>query len=166
MMAREFYDISVLNWIFRSVGAIPVDRSGRDLAATRMALRALAGGRVLGVFPEGRIEPTTDLLPFQTGVALMAIKTGAAVYPAYLDGTQRNQEMLPAYLSSNRARLAFGPAVEFGRDGTAHEQLQSATDRIRAAVERLRTVVRAPATHQSGTADPSPKADRLACAQR
>src|SRR5207249_2405149 len=68
MMAREWYEMRGLNWVFKTVGAIPVDRSGRDLTATRAALRALEAGQILGVFPEGRIESTRELLPFQTGV--------------------------------------------------------------------------------------------------
>src|SRR5258708_3992583 len=55
MMAREYYDLKALTWLYKLVEAIPVERSGRDLPATRAALRALAHGRVLGVFPEGKI---------------------------------------------------------------------------------------------------------------
>ena len=138
MMASEYYEIKTMKWLFRAIDAIPVDRSGRDMAATRAALRALGEGRVLGIFPEGRIETSRDLLPFQSGVALLAIKTGVPVCPAYLDGTQRGMEMLPAILTPNEAVLTFGPPVEFDRNGTSRETLQAATDRIQQAVERLR----------------------------
>jgi 1-acyl-sn-glycerol-3-phosphate acyltransferase len=141
MMAREFYDMSLLNWVFRTVGAIPVERSGRDTAATRAALRALGEGRVLGIFPEGRIEPTRQLLPFQTGVAMMAIRTGVPVFPAYLDGTQRNREMLSAYLSSNRARIAFGEPVRFAGSANGRPDLQAATMAIQRAVAALQDAV-------------------------
>ena len=138
MMAREYYEIRGLHTIFRTVEAIPVDRGGRDLAATRAALRALEAGRILGVFPEGKIETSRQLLPFQTGVALMAIKAGVPVYPAYLDGTQRNKKMLQAFLYPNVASLAFGPAVEFDATSTSKEVLQAATDRFTEAVARLK----------------------------
>jgi 1-acyl-sn-glycerol-3-phosphate acyltransferase len=138
MMAKEYYDIKAIGWVFRAVGAIPVERSGRDLSSTRQALRALADGRILGIFPEGKIETTHELLPFQTGVAMMAIKTGVPVYPAYLDGTQRNKEMLRAIALPNRATLRFGPPVEFDRSGTGKPQLEEATAKIQAAVETLR----------------------------
>jgi 1-acyl-sn-glycerol-3-phosphate acyltransferase len=138
MMAREYYDIKILNWFFRTINAIPVDRSGRDLAPTRAALRALGEGRVLGIFPEGRIEETHDLLPFQTGVAMMAIKTGVPVYPAYLDGTQRRMPMLRAFLTPNEATLSFGPPVVFHRTSTSKEALEAATGRIQEAVENLK----------------------------
>ncbi|HEY2586004.1 MAG TPA: lysophospholipid acyltransferase family protein [Tepidisphaeraceae bacterium] len=142
MMAREYYDIRALTWLFKVVAAIPVERSGRDLTATRAALRALHEGRVVGVFTEGKIETDHNLLPFQTGVALMAIKTGVPVYPAYLDGTQRGKEMLDAFIHPNRAVIHYGPAVEFARDSTSKDALEVATDRIRDAIWALRDRVR------------------------
>lgn len=140
MMAREYYEIPVLRPIFRTIEAIPVDRGGRDLAATRSALRALEAGRILGVFPEGRIEKSRQLLPFQTGVALMALKTNVPVYPAYLDGTQRGKTMLQAFLYPNVASLAFGPVVQTDSGSTSKEVLQAVTDRYTEAVERLRAL--------------------------
>jgi 1-acyl-sn-glycerol-3-phosphate acyltransferase len=134
MIAKEFYDIKVLNSIFRTIESIPVTRSGKDLTATRAALRALDRGRVLGVFPEGKIAPTPDLLPFQTGVAMMAMKTQVPVFPAYLEGTQRGKEIVPALLIRNRAVLAFGPPVELANGMS----LQAATGAIETAVAKLK----------------------------
>jgi len=138
MMAKEYYDMKTLNWIYRMIQAIPVQRSGRDLRATRAALRALADGRVLGMFPEGKISPTGDLLPFQTGAAMMAIRTGVDVYPLYVEGTQRGKDMAAAVLQSQRARIAFGGPVEFDRSSSSREALEAATARIQAAVAALR----------------------------
>jgi 1-acyl-sn-glycerol-3-phosphate acyltransferase len=140
MMAREYYEIPVLRTVFKTVEAIPVDRAGRDLAATRAALRALEAGRILGVFPEGKIETSHSLLPFQTGVALMALKANVAVYPAYLDGTQRGKEMVPAVLTRNVASVAFGPPLEYPGVSTSKEVLQEVTERYVEAVERLRSM--------------------------
>jgi 1-acyl-sn-glycerol-3-phosphate acyltransferase len=139
MMAREYYDLKITNWVFRLAESIPVERTGRDLASTRAAMRALDAGRILGVFPEGKIEDTGhDLLPFQTGVALMAIKTGVPVYPAYLDGTARGKSMIHAFLFSNRTRLTFGPAVNLETTATDKESLENATQRIYQAVADLK----------------------------
>jgi 1-acyl-sn-glycerol-3-phosphate acyltransferase len=140
MMAKEYYDLKSLKWFYEAIDAIPVARSGRDTAATRAALRALNNGRILGIFPEGRIETSLDLLPFQTGMAMMAIKTGVEVYPAYLDGTQRGKEMVPAIVSPNRVRLGFGPPLRFDGMRTSKPELEQATDRIKEAVLSLRSV--------------------------
>jgi 1-acyl-sn-glycerol-3-phosphate acyltransferase len=104
----------------------------------RTALRQLAAGRVVGIFPEGRISTAGDLQDFQTGVALMAIRAKAPVYPAYLDGTQRNRSMTQAFLHRANSVINFGPAVEFDRSGTDREHLEKATVAIRSAVQNLR----------------------------
>ncbi len=78
------------------------------------------------------------MLPFQSGVAMLAIRTKVPVYPVFLDGTQRRQEMTPAILMPNEATLAFGPPVEFDRRDTSREVLESATGKIRDAVDALK----------------------------
>jgi 1-acyl-sn-glycerol-3-phosphate acyltransferase len=138
MMATEYYDIKAMTWFFRAIDAIPVDRDGRDMASVRAGLRALKEGRILGVFPEGRIETSQELLPFQTGVAMMAIRTGVPVYPAFLDGSQRNKTMVGAFLRPNRVTVAFGPEIKFDRNDTSREALEAATATIRDAVDSLR----------------------------
>ena len=137
MMAKEFYDMPGVNWAFKLIGAIPVARSGRDATATRAAIRALHDGQILGVFPEGRIERDRSLMPFQTGVAMMAIKTEVPIYPACLDGTQRHKPMLQAFLESNDARLAFGDVIELNRTSTDKDALVESTARIQSAVQTL-----------------------------
>jgi len=138
MMAKEYYDLKALKWFYEAIEAIPVARSGRDMAATRAALRGLHMGRVIGIFPEGRIETERELLPFQTGIAMMAIKTGVSVYPAYVDGTQRGKEMVPAIAVPNRITLGFGKPLDFKGMGTSKPDLEEATERIRKAILELR----------------------------
>lgn len=137
MMAREYYDIPCLNPIFRAISAIPVDRSGRDMTAMRNAMRALQQGKILGIFPEGKIETSTQLLPFQTGVALMAAKTGVPIFPSYIEGTQRNLSMKSAYLYRQKAQLAFGRPIRL----ESRPDLELATRSIQCSVEALRQFV-------------------------
>ena len=138
MMAREYYEIPGIKTILRNLGMIPVARNGRDMSAMREAMRTLHNGQVLGIFPEGRIETSRDLLPFQTGVAMLAIKTGVPVFPAYLDGTQRGLEMLPAFLQPQHARVRFGGEVILDRSSEGREALECATTAMKAAIEALR----------------------------
>ena len=137
MMAGEYYDLPILRSIFPILEVIPVNRSGRDTGATRAALRALSRGRILGVFPEGRIETSRELLPFQTGVALMAMKTGVPVYPTYLDGTQRRKEMLPSILTPNKASIAFGRPFRLAKSANSRHELDERTMKIKTAIVDL-----------------------------
>ena len=135
MMAREFYEQPALKPLMKLIDAIPVERGSRETGPTRAAMRALKSGRVLGVFPEGRIEPTRALMPFEPGVALMASRTGASVHPAYLDGTMRRTDLLAAYLAPQEATLTFGEPLEPGEKAG----VDKFSEKISAAVGFLQT---------------------------
>ena len=137
MMAKEYYDLPGLNWIYRQIEAIPVARSGRDLSATREALRALRYGRVLGVFPEGRIEPTRELLPFQSGIALLGAKADAEIFPTYLDGTQRGKSMVASVALPQHARIVFGSGLGKRLDARSREAMDEEAINVQAAVQDL-----------------------------
>src|ERR1700722_4104713 len=59
---------------FHGVGQIPVDRSGGEASERALAtgLRVLAGGNLLGIYPEGTRTPDGRLFRGKTGVARLA----------------------------------------------------------------------------------------------
>jgi 1-acyl-sn-glycerol-3-phosphate acyltransferase len=134
MMAREYLDLPGLGKVFRTVEVIPVERGSRETTPLRTAVRQLMAGRVVGIFPEGMIGKR-GLLEFQTGAALMAIRTKTPVFPVYIEGTQRGREMLQAFATPCRAWISFGPPLDLSRFGTDRKDLQEATDLMRAAIE-------------------------------
>jgi 1-acyl-sn-glycerol-3-phosphate acyltransferase len=138
MMAKEYFEHQPMKWVFERVGVILVERSGRDMAATRAAMRVLSAGYVLGVFPEGRIETSRELIPFQSGIGLLAVKTGAPVYPAYLDGTQRGREMIEAFYHSSAISISFGKPVDLSDLADSKTAVLEATRRIQEAVESMK----------------------------
>jgi 1-acyl-sn-glycerol-3-phosphate acyltransferase len=139
MMAREYYEIAAMGWIFRLSGMIPTSRNGRDMAAMRSALRVLKRGGLLGVFPEGRIETTRELLPFHPGVAMLAMRCGAPVYPAYLDGMQRGRSMLQACLLPGHAAVRFGEPIQPPPCEPTRELLRQTAMQLRSAVQALQS---------------------------
>ncbi len=141
MMAREYLDLPGLGKVFRTVEVIPVDRGSRETTPLRTAVRQLSSGRVVGIFPEGKISDDGDLAEFQTGAALMAIRTKTPVFPVYVEGTQRGREMLRAFATPCRAWISFGPPLDFNGFGTDRKDLQEATDFMRAAVLKEREYI-------------------------
>jgi 1-acyl-sn-glycerol-3-phosphate acyltransferase len=137
MIAREYFELPALKWVFKLGGEIPVERTGHDMAATRAALRVLEKGLVLGVFPEGKIAPTTEILPFQLGIGLLALRTGAPVYPAYLDGKQRGREIFASCVLPAGAAISSGPAVDLAFLDKTRRGVEEATSRIQKAVAIL-----------------------------
>jgi 1-acyl-sn-glycerol-3-phosphate acyltransferase len=143
MMAKEYMEIPYMGRIFRKLQVIPVDRGSRETTPMRTALKRLGEGRVVGIFPEGGISKTADLKQLQTGVAMMAIRAKVPVFPAYIDGTQRNLEIGEAFLRPNQSVISFGPAVEFDRSGTSRSTLDAATLAIRDAILAQKAYVEA-----------------------
>ncbi|HLG74600.1 MAG TPA: lysophospholipid acyltransferase family protein [Chloroflexota bacterium] len=76
-------------WIFANAyGAFPVRRNELDRGAIREAERILQDGGVLGMFPEGHRSHGRGLQPGFDGVALIARRTGAAIMPVGIAGTE------------------------------------------------------------------------------
>ena len=138
MMAGEYFERQPMRWVFERVGVILVNRGHRDMASIRTAMRVLAAGYVLGVFPEGRIETSPEIIPFQSGIGLLAMKTRASVYTAYLDGTQRGREMIEAFYHRSEISISFGGAVNLSDLKDSKTTVLEATRRIQAAVESIK----------------------------
>jgi 1-acyl-sn-glycerol-3-phosphate acyltransferase len=115
MMAKEYLETPGLGWLFRAVQVIPVNRTGQDLASTRAALRALRDGEVLGIFPEGKIETSREMLPLAPGIAYLAAQARTRVIPVWIEGTQRRQTMVGSYLMPQEANVAFGRPIDVGK---------------------------------------------------
>ena len=146
MIAKEYYDFPPFHPFCRMIGCIPVNRNGKDLAATRSALRALKEGRVVPMFPEGRILPQSgDVIGAgKHGVAFLAIRAKVPVIPAFIHGTPRSNEFTRSFFTPSHARVVYGPAIqpaEFVPAEHGHDEralLTATTDRFMAAISALR----------------------------
>ena len=135
VMAREYLELPMSGWFWEAAEVIPVARDGKDSAAARAALRVLADGGVVGIFPEGRISPSREMLPVETGISLLAVKSGAPLYPVWIDGTQRGASMLSAVVQPQETVLRFGTSIRAisGAGGVAriHKELVDAFDLLK-----------------------------------
>jgi 1-acyl-sn-glycerol-3-phosphate acyltransferase len=145
LIAREFYDHWLCRPFCRLLHCIPVKRDGRDLAATRAALRALEQGRVVPIFPEGRINPTSgrEFGEPKPGAAYIALRAGAPVVPAYIRGTPIVNNVFKALFTPSNAQVVFGAPIDLRdlqtRNGQpSREQLAQVTERFMNAIKDLR----------------------------
>jgi 1-acyl-sn-glycerol-3-phosphate acyltransferase len=101
-----------LGWFLRSIGQIPLDRSGTDRTALTAALAVLAAGRVLVVYPEGT-RGSGDFTDMRRGLAWLAVRSGAPVVPVVAFGVGSRGTTLSA-LPPVRSRLnvVFGTPVD------------------------------------------------------
>jgi 1-acyl-sn-glycerol-3-phosphate acyltransferase len=63
---------------------------------------------------------------------MMALRARVPIYPAYLGGIQRNMSIPRGLVDAQSARASFGVPI------TADGEIGELTERLQAAVERLR----------------------------
>ena len=90
VMFKPIYDLPVLNFVFRTAGAIPivpqhVDKTICD-AAFEAVDRYLSEGEVVCVFPEGKLTTTGEMNEFKTGIERIIERRPVPVVPMALKG--------------------------------------------------------------------------------
>jgi 1-acyl-sn-glycerol-3-phosphate acyltransferase len=70
-------------------------------------------GRLVGIFPEGRIN-TTDalLLPGRPGPALVALKARVPIVPCYIHGAPYSESVPGSFLTPAKTRLVVGQPID------------------------------------------------------
>jgi len=127
---------------FEGMGMIPVDRDDTKaaLASLDTALAVLGRGEAFGIYPEGTRSRDGRLYRGRTGVAHLALTSGAPVVPVGLVGTENLQPV-----GSTRPRLArvtvrFGEPISFASSYAgvpAGRARREVTDVVMAAIQRL-----------------------------
>ncbi|MBQ1072947.1 1-acyl-sn-glycerol-3-phosphate acyltransferase [Micromonospora sp. C31] len=119
--AEYFTGKGVKGWLtkmfFVGSGTIPVDRSGGRAARAALdtQLGVLRGGGIAGIYPEGTRSPDGRLYRGKTGVARLALESGAVVVPTAMlnaDEIQPPGKLIPKIA---RVRIRFGPPLDFSR---------------------------------------------------
>lgn len=121
MVAREYCVHPAFGPLLRTCEVIPVGRGGVDTAATKTAIRLAQNGELVGMFPEGRINMTDELLlPGRPGVALIALKARVPILPCYIEGSPYNGTAWSPFLMRAKVRIRFGELIDiseyYGRE--------------------------------------------------
>lgn len=137
-MARvEFYRQEWSARTMRWLHAFPVHRQGVPVSAIREALRRLAAGEVVGLFPEGEITPGRASVlrggRIKRGVCLLSARSGRPVLPCIVIGTEQLNRVEP-WLPAWRGRL-WVAVGEFIPPVTGADR-RAARERMAAEIER------------------------------
>jgi 1-acyl-sn-glycerol-3-phosphate acyltransferase len=115
---EELFKPPVFGPFIRSLNAFPVKRGAADTGAVRLALDKLAEGHCLIIFPEGTRGDGLILGPMQTGIAMLAKRSGALVVPTGVYGTHKilpKGRKLPGF---SRLRVAYGKPFSYAETAT------------------------------------------------
>ena len=125
---------------FIALGQVPVDRAGgsRSEAALLTGLSVLANGECLGIYPEGTRSPDGRLYRGRTGIARLAMESGAPVIPVAMFNTAEIQPTGKVIPKIMRVKMIFGEPMYFsGKDSSNPEELRKATDSIMKRLQEL-----------------------------
>ncbi|KIH82331.1 MFS transporter [Pseudomonas batumici] len=90
VMYYKIYRLPVLNFIFRTAGAIPIAGRGEDLEIYERAFRKIAeylkDGELVCIFPEGKLTTDGEINEFKGGMTRVLEETPVPVIPLALQG--------------------------------------------------------------------------------
>lgn len=141
LIAEEYHNVPLFGRLTRMIECVPVKRDGEDLAGTKAALRHLKAGKSLGVFLQGRIVRPGEVVPPKDGAALLALRTGAVVVPAFISGTKYSDGVVWSFFRRHRARVRFGKPIDLSRWRVAKpgkETLAAVSRRFMEAIDELK----------------------------
>jgi 1-acyl-sn-glycerol-3-phosphate acyltransferase len=104
----------VRGW-FKGIGMVPVDRDDTKaaIASLDIALDVLRRGEAFGIYPEGTRSRDGRLYRGRTGVAHLALTSGAPVVPVGLTGTEMIQPVGTRFPRRADVTVRFGKPLRF-----------------------------------------------------
>ncbi len=148
---------------FTAIGATPVRRGAGQAAldALDQQRRILASGRAIALYPEGTRSLDGRLYKGRTGVAFLALESGAKVVPVGLIGTNEAMPVGAKWPRRHpRMTIRYGEPLDLSQHGPASSgrARRLATDEIMAAIHALSGQELANAFNESPAQNP---VDRL-----
>jgi 1-acyl-sn-glycerol-3-phosphate acyltransferase len=144
----EYMDSRKTKYLFPAVGMVPIRRDVKkaSMAALRTAAELLEEGRLVGIYPEGTRSRDGALHRGHTGVAHLAVTTGAPIIPVGITGTQRVQPIGTAVPRPFRGPVTvrFGEPIDPAayRYGGSRKRRQQLLDDVMASIAAMTDQVR------------------------
>lgn len=140
---RSLFRIPIFGWAIAAGGFVPVDREdksrAREMFATAIARTQQAGVSLL-VFPEQTRSLDGQLLPFQRGGFLLAMKSGLPIVPVGVRGTLKVQSKRSFLIHPGRVEVRYGEPIP-----TADLDLSRKRDLVETVHERIAELAGVPA---------------------
>jgi len=146
----EYMDQWKTRYLFPALGMVPIRREVRkaSMAALTTAAELLDEGRLVGIYPEGTRSRDGLLHRGHSGVAHLAMITGAPIIPVGITGTERVQPIGSAVPRPFRGpvTLRFGEPIDPAdyRFGGSRKRRQQMLDDVMAAIAAMTRQERSP----------------------
>jgi len=140
LVASEVFELPVSGWFLRRYRQIPIRRGWKDDDALDEVIATIRRGAVAAIAPEGAVNPAPgELQRIRSGIARIALPTGASVIPVGIWGTHRRWSRTGRHWRlplRPRLGFAFGPAIEPAGEVGDQDDLDAFVAQMREALER------------------------------
>jgi 1-acyl-sn-glycerol-3-phosphate acyltransferase len=146
----EYMDNSKTKYLFPAFGMVPIKRDVKraSMAALHTAAELLDAGELVGIYPEGTRSRDGFLHRGHTGVAHLAVMTGAPIIPVGIIGTERAQPIGAAVPRPFRGPITvrFGEPIhpDRYRYGGSRKRRQQMLDDVMASIAAMTDQERSP----------------------
>lgn len=126
-------------WFFTSVGQVPVHRDSADAGENmrRAAQEVLERGDLFGIYPEGTRAPDKRVYKGKTGVARVAMASGAPVVPLGMINSADANPIGSTFIRPVSVKMQVGEAIDphewarsHGYDPDSKEVMRPFTDYV------------------------------------
>ena len=115
--------------VLKGLGAFAVHRGQSDVKAIKQAFKLLREGKKLGMFPEGTRVQADETAQARTGVAMLAVRTGAPLLPVAISPGRKHL--------FSKVNIVIGQAYKLEDKKAAPERYQEIADELMRRIYQL-----------------------------
>ncbi|MFH1259915.1 MAG: lysophospholipid acyltransferase family protein [Elusimicrobiota bacterium] len=131
---EELFDLPVLGFLMRRVNAHPLKRDKQDVRALKTAMRILAAGKLLVLFPEGTRSKTGELQQAKSGIGMLSAKLQVPIIPAFIWKTSR-------FWRFHRMAVIFGQPIYPPAQIKSKEDYKTISEEVMKQIAQLKIVL-------------------------
>lgn len=118
----ELFKIPFISFILRSAGTIAVKRGKPEASIIKKTIKHLRDGEIVAIFPQGTRKKAIDLDDHYRGVGLIALKSGAPIIPAIVEGTEKVYKKSFLSLRFPKIKVTFKEPFHIEATGAGKEE--------------------------------------------
>ena len=88
-VGKDWYEKKSLNWLFRNLRYIPIDRQQMDTTWITKGVEAFRQGKSIYFFPEGHTSKDGNMLEFKPGFLMLAKQADVPLVPICIDNKMK-----------------------------------------------------------------------------
>ena len=142
---KHFFDRPVARFFMRiAANVMRIDSKDDFMPALRAAMNVLKLKKSIYINPEGTRSMTGELLPFRTGVGMLAAETGVPIVPVFIGGTYDSMPPGRFFPKPRKVTVTFGKPIYMDeyekekRSEMAYDVYKAVTDELFKRISSLK----------------------------